>query len=98
MAVRAQRQTKGLAAGRNGSGDLPGCQVDADQAEIAAVQYQQFVGAGVVQEIRRKAVFIIDAVDDTVQGNRVRHPELVQIVSNDGAVVAAAEIDGLRVR
>jgi hypothetical protein len=59
MVVGAQGKAKGLPSGRDGSGDPAGGEVDPDQTEIAAVQYQQLICIGVIEEIGGEAVLIV---------------------------------------
>src|SRR5580700_5656671 len=102
MAIGAQGEAKGLSAGRDRGGDPASGQIDPDQAEIAAVQHQQFIGVGVVQQIGGEAVLVVDRVrggycvggrDATVERDGIRSLERSDVESDDGSIVAAAEID-----
>src|SRR6185437_14398263 len=94
LVIRTEGESKRLTARGDRGGELAGGEIDADEAEIAAVEYEEFVGRVVVHEVGGEAVAVGRAVDLAVERNGVELLEMVDVIDDHRAVVAAAEIDG----
>src|SRR5258708_38716023 len=91
--VGTDRKTKRLPAGLYRSRYFFSGQVDPYQPEIPPVQHQQFMAGLIVQQIGGETVLVVDGIEQAVQRDQTGTPPVGNIINDDSAIVAPAQID-----